>query len=296
MFRNLSPAGLGISGSQSELIELSMSHGYRGLDLDLAEFVQRVATSNLATARRFLDSARLKLGSFRLPLEIEADEAAFQQQLEQLKPQIEMMSQVNCNRAVYWIKPASDEQPFHSSFENHRKRLQAVGELLAPYNVRLAVGFQPTADLRADHRFQFIHDLSQLLILLSSVSASNVGLLVDPWAMAVAGNGLDGLAKLPAERIVAVHLSDLPEGVVAAEAKSSQRRLPGESNQVDCAATLTRLAESGYDGPVTLVADRDAYSDKSREGYLKLSRERFDQVWKDAGLGPTGKLAAKVGS
>jgi len=296
MFRNLSPAGLGISGSQSELIELTLSHGYRGLDLDLAEFAQRVATSSLTTARRFLDSARLKLGSFVLPIELEGDEAAFKQQIETIRPQVELMSQVNCQRALLWINPAGDEQPFHSSFETHRKRLQTIGEMLAPLNLHLAVGFQPTAERRANHRFQFIHDLDQLLVLLSSVSAANVGLLVDPWAMTVAGNSLEGLAKLPTHRIVAVHLSDLPADVVPSEATSAQRRFPGESGQVDCAAMLTRLAELGYDGPVTLIADRDAYSDKSREAYLKLSRERFDQVWKAAGLGPSGKLTASVGS
>ena len=47
MYRNLSPAALGISGRQSEIIELSLSYGFKGIDLDLVDFQQTVKTYGL---------------------------------------------------------------------------------------------------------------------------------------------------------------------------------------------------------------------------------------------------------
>ncbi len=57
MFRNLSPQALGISGRQSEIIELSLSYGFKGIDVDMVDFQQTVKASNLAHARRLIDSA-----------------------------------------------------------------------------------------------------------------------------------------------------------------------------------------------------------------------------------------------
>ena len=37
MFRNLSASALGITGRQSEIIELSLSYGFKGIDIDLLD-------------------------------------------------------------------------------------------------------------------------------------------------------------------------------------------------------------------------------------------------------------------
>ena len=68
MFKNLSPADLGVSGRESEIIELALSHGFKGLDLGLVEFAEQVATQGFAKASRLIESARLKQGSFPLPV------------------------------------------------------------------------------------------------------------------------------------------------------------------------------------------------------------------------------------
>ncbi len=40
MFKNLSPPALGISGRQGEMIELALSFGFKGIDLDVAEMAE----------------------------------------------------------------------------------------------------------------------------------------------------------------------------------------------------------------------------------------------------------------
>ncbi len=64
MYKNLNSDALGISGRQSELIELALTHKFSGLDLDLAPLCRQVQSRGLEHARRFLDSAKLKIGGF----------------------------------------------------------------------------------------------------------------------------------------------------------------------------------------------------------------------------------------
>lgn len=78
MFKNLNPANLGVAGSPSEIIEATLSNGFKGLDLDIVAFAEDVKANGLAKARRYLDSARLKIGSYRLPLRCSDDNATYQ--------------------------------------------------------------------------------------------------------------------------------------------------------------------------------------------------------------------------
>ena len=64
MYRNLNLEVLGISGRQSELIELTLTYGFKGLDLDIGAIVKRVRTKGLDTAQRFLASGLVWLGAF----------------------------------------------------------------------------------------------------------------------------------------------------------------------------------------------------------------------------------------
>src|SRR5580704_16438939 len=122
MFKNLNLAALGISGRQSEIIELTLSHGFKGLDLDLVEFGNQVKASGLAHARRLIDSARLKIGSVRFALDWDCDNAAFDAQLEKLTPDVQLAQQIGSTRAVTDIDPASDLRPLHENFDLHRRR------------------------------------------------------------------------------------------------------------------------------------------------------------------------------
>ena len=42
MFKNLDPSALGVAGHQSEIIELALTFGFRGIDLDIVEFAGRM--------------------------------------------------------------------------------------------------------------------------------------------------------------------------------------------------------------------------------------------------------------
>ena len=141
MFRNLSTAGLGVSGRQSEIIELALSYGFKGVDLDLAEFQENAKLQGLAHARRLLDQRRLKIGTFHLPIVWDETDEAYREGLAALPDLLKLAADFGATTAVTRIAPANDSRPYHENFEFHRRRLGELGELLAPHNIRLGVGF-----------------------------------------------------------------------------------------------------------------------------------------------------------
>ena len=67
MFKNLSPTGSGISGHQSEIIELALTYGFGGMDLNVVDFATRARLKGLEYALRLVVSAKIQLGTFASP-------------------------------------------------------------------------------------------------------------------------------------------------------------------------------------------------------------------------------------
>jgi len=294
MFKNLSSKHLGISGSQSELIELALSFGFKGLDLDIVEFTEQVAAKGLPHARRLLDSSKLQVGAFVLPTRWQEDDETFKEDLAKLPSWAAIASEAGYRRAVTVIDPASDERPFHQNFEHCKRRLNDLGKALEPHNIRLGVGFSADASLRKDRAFEFIHGLDTLQLLFSSVSARNVGIVVDLFDLHVAGGSIEDLRKVGAAKLVGVLLADAPADTPATQCTPAQRLLPGETGAIDSTAALVLLAELGYDGPITPTAHSDQLKGLRREAAVKKVGEAIDRVWKAAGLNTLGKLAPKA--
>jgi sugar phosphate isomerase/epimerase len=292
MFKNLSLEALGISGTQNETIELALSNGFKGIDLDLLELGRQVEARGMPHARRLLDSAKLKYGGFELPLPLSSDDAAWQRDLEQLKKLAALAAELGCTRAVTTLAPASDERPYHQNFEFHRQRLGAAAGVLEPLGVRLGVGFLAPAEQRQGMQFEFIYQFAPLLMLLNMVGRRNVGVVLDLWQLHAAGGGLDEIRGLAADQVVAVRVADFPADAPREAARDEQRLLPGETGVIDTPAALVALAEKGYDGPVTPYPHRSHFQGQRREEIARRAGQALDAVWKSAGLSPAGKLAA----
>lgn len=289
MFKNLSAAALGVSGRQSEIIELALSNGFRGIDLDLTEIAAQAASQGLPLARRLLDSAKLKYGSAPLPVRL-ADDAAYQADLQALPQVAELASALGCLRLRATLEPASDQLPFHENFELHRRRLAEVAGVLAQHGLQLAVGFDPTPARRAGQHYEFIYSLDNLLMLLSLVASKNVGVAADLWRLNASDAGWEGLKKIKREQLLCVDVADAKDA-----APESGPLLPGDGGSVDVAAALTYLTEIGYDGPITPQRDPQAYPAQGREAICRDAGQKLDAAWKAAGLSPAGKLQAVAG-
>jgi len=295
MFRNLSTEGLGVSGHQSEIIELALSFGFQGIDLDLADFQQQVKAQGVAHARRLLDSARLKFGTFPLPLTWDDSDETYQQGLQALAEPLKLAADLGAKRAITMLSPANDIRPYHENFEFHRRRLSEVGEALAPFGIQLGIGFVAPAALRKERAYQFIRTFDAAVLLAGMVRAANVGVIVDAWQLHAAGSSLDDVQKLGGKPIVAVILSDAPAEVPPADLTDAQRLLPGETGAIDSAALLSRLAALGFDGPVTPRMHRSQIHGMRRDQLVKLAGERMKQAWTGAGLTAHAAGAGRAG-
>jgi sugar phosphate isomerase/epimerase len=296
MFKNLSARALGVSGHQSEVIELTLTYGFQGFDVDIVEIANRAKAKGMPYAKRLIDSARGRGGRFRvstfpLPLDWDTDDDLFKPQLEKLPEYARVAEELGCTRAVATLQPAGDKRPYHENFEFHRHRFADICQALEPFGVRLGVGFRAAANLRQSQAFQFIHDLDALSLLVNMIDAPNFGLVLDVWDLHVSGGTVESVRGLKAEKIVAVQLADLSdEGKPMAELTEASRALPLEEGGIGLPAYLVVLAELGYEGPVALKPDRSALAGMRRDRIVRTVGEALDRLWKSAGLTPEGKL------
>jgi len=295
MFKNLDPASVGVHGSQSEIIEATLSNGFKGLELDVAEFAESVKLHGLPKARRYFDSARLKIGSYRLPVRWTDEEAAYRADLEKLRAALELAKQIDCPRAIATIDPASDIRPYHENFEVHRRRIDEIAGILARYNARLGLEFLAPVVLRKNRSFQFLQTADAVLMLLKTISAPNVGLALDVWHWHLGGGTFEQLTALGAGKIVTLSLADADPDATAETATDSQRRLPGETGVIEIVPLLTWLAGNKYDGPVTPRPSRSEFAGQGRDKIVKQLGTSLDGLWKAAGLNPAGKLSPMAG-
>jgi sugar phosphate isomerase/epimerase len=296
MFKNLNARALGVSGHQSEVVELTLTYGFQGFDVDMVEIANRAKAKGMPYARRLIDSARGRVGAFRvstfpLPVDWDTDDDVFKPQLEELPEYAQVAAELGCTRSVATIQPAGDKRPYHENFEFHRHRFADICQALEPSGVRLGVGFRAAENLRHSQAFQFIHDLDALSLLVNMVDAPNFGLLLDVWDLHVSGGTVESIRGLTAEQIVAVQLADLfDEGKPLAELTEASRALPLVEGGLGLSAYLVALAELGYEGPVALKPDRSAMAGMRRDRIVRTVGEALDRLWKSAGLTAEGKL------
>jgi sugar phosphate isomerase/epimerase len=295
MFKNLAPESLGISGRDREVIELTLSHGFKGLDLDLVDLAEQVASQGMERASRLITSSRLKIGSFPLPVRLDADPEGYQADLERLPALAQIAEQMHCTRATATIEPGSDVRPYHQNFELYCRRIVEVAGLLAARKIRLGLGFLAPIACREGRAFQFIQSFDELLLLLRSINAPNVGVVLDTWHWHVGGGKIESIRSLDSDKLVSVVLSDAVGDSTPHDARLESRRLPGEGGVIDNVAVLATLAELRYDGPVAPAADPSQFAGASREKIVKMAGAALDQVWKAAGLSASGRLAAVSG-
>ncbi|MEN6459529.1 MAG: TIM barrel protein [Thermoguttaceae bacterium] len=278
MFKNLSPSAIGVAGHQSEIIELAMTYGFGGMDLNMIEFAAQAKLKGASYAKRLIASAKIRISGFPLPLNWETDDQTFAQELKKLPEYAGYAAELGCTRCTALLAPAGDLRPYHENFEFHRHRFHEICAALQPSGLSLAIGFQAAETLRQDKAFQFIHDLDATALLINMVAAPNVGLLLDTWDVVASGGSLETVRKLPANQILAVQVADMPADAAQPDEKS--RLLPGsEGGRVDVAGFLAYLHEQAYDGPVTAKPSKAAFQTRRRDLIVKQTSEALDKVW-----------------
>lgn len=293
MYRSLDPAALGISGRQSEIIELALTFGYRGLVLDFPELLKRSEENGVEQATRFLSSAQLKIGGFELPDTWREDETTFKSSLGMIAASANAASAAGVSICRGTVRPGTDYYPYHENFEIHRQRLGEIAGVLAPHNVRLALDFLVAPVHRKGCEFQFIADAEAMVLLIKSIGDPNVGLALDSWNWHFGGGTTDLIQSLGAKLVFTFSIADAtPETTSLDELTDEQRVMPYDEGIVEIVPMLEVLRDANFAGPVTLEPHPNCFTGMKRDAIIKECRSVYDRLWAAAGLSKSGKLTA----
>lgn len=284
MYKNFSAPLLGISGRQSELIELALTYGFRGIDVDMTDMVKRTQRTDFEDASKYLRAAEIIIGGFNVDVNLDADDEKFKTQLAAVHPLSDVASQLEAKRAFVALPPATDRLPYPEYFDQVRDRLDQVGEVLRAKDIKLGVGFTAARDVAEGKQFEFVRNVEGLVALVKSVSAANVGYVIDSWHWHVGGGTVEQLRELDPSRVVTVRLADLAAGVAASEAKTADRVVPAVDSPIDHVAIIKWLADHGYKGPVLPSASAAKAKGQTRESIVNKAQEAIDAIFRAAGL------------
>ncbi len=283
MFKNLNASFLGVSGHESEIIELALTYGFKGLDLNFQDFHDRAQAKGIDYAQRLIVSAlktgRISMGTFDLPIAWDVDDEAFGAELAKLPELAKMAADLGCKRCIATLAPAGDKRPYHENFEFHKFRFGDICRALSPLGIQVGLAFRAAENLRKEQAFQFIHDLEATMTLIGMIDAPNIGLAFDSWNFKVCGASLDELKALKAGQVVSVRLADLPgDDVAPADITEDHRYMPTATGRVDFAAIIDTLREIGYDGPVTVAPSRRTLGRGRRDLLIEKAAQCLERI------------------
>ena len=284
MFKNFSPQALGINGRQSELIELALTYGFRGIDVDMTDMLRRSQRTNVEDATKYLRATDIRIGGFPVEVNLDADDDAFTSQVGTLHPLAELAAELNVERAYIRVPAATDRLPYHEYFETQRSRLAQIAEVLGAKDIRLAIGFRAGKELEEDQQFAFIRNVEGLVALVRAVATSNAGFLLDTWDWIVGDGAMDQIQELSAEEIVAVRLASVPDDVDPSKATTTDRVLPEKEGGIHHVQLIKHLESIGFDGPVSPSCAAIRYKGQTRESIVQAGQEAADAISTEAGL------------
>ena len=238
MYRSLSPKAMGITGRQSEIIELALTYGFRGLELDIYDFAKRVEHRGLEHAARFIRSSQLKIGGFEVPVRWRGEDAVYRADMEKLDTIAGYAAAIGAKQCHTVVLPVSNNFPYHENFEVHRRRLGEMATVLEKHGIRLGVGLLAAQSHRDEQQYQFIREAEPLLMLLKSVGNDNLGSMLDTWNWHFAGGTRDAVQALGSKGIVSVYVAE------AARGRGCQR--PHRRNAIYCPTSRARWTTSAY--------------------------------------------------
>ena len=234
-----------------EFVNLAADAGFEGADVDLGW-----ARKKSPNALRDLFALRkLRFGGWGVPFDWRGeDESKRRDGMKDLAQFAGYARDLDVDACATWIMPSSDRR-FIDNWNFHVERLKPVARVLADHGQRLGLEFVAPYHLRRHFKHEFIFTPGQMLELAAEVG-DNAGLLVDSFHVHAAGSTWEEVSKIPASKIVLVHINDAPD-VRLHQLVDGQRLLPGEG-ALSLRSFLGSLRTAGYNGPVSLEVFSDA--------------------------------------
>lgn len=283
MEKILNCSGLGVSGRQNELIELALTHKFDAVEIDMADLLGRHDALGKEFACQFLRSANMKIGTFRLPIDLAAADEAYQAQVAKIDTILELTEELNGTRCYIKISPDHDSLAFQENFERHRARLTDLAEKFAPKSIQIGLLLQASPELRK-FDYKFVQTTEELLTLVRTVGQPNVGICLDTWNWVVGQGAMDQLTELTPDKITEVRLADVPDDADLSTIRTSQMILAGQSEGSIVATVLKQLASINYDGAVSVLTNSSMLGGRSKNSVVGNIAKQLNNLLIGAGL------------
>lgn len=281
MYASFNARALGLATLADRAVALAAAAGFAGVDLPVRDLLDAGTDPHDLRAR--MDDLGLRGGAWPLPVRWKADEATFHDDLRHLPAQAAAAAALGLFRTGTWVLPETTGRPtpgqagaelLEATARFHAERLGPIARVLADHGVQLGLEVIGVESFRTGSGVPFVTRLADLGPRLGALLEAhpNIGILLDAFHLHAAGETVEAALVWGIDRVVWVHVADLPRGASAdrRQIRDNDRGLPGESGRVDVAGILSALAARGYNGPVTV---------ETRAGYRALcGREEHDVV------------------
>ena len=278
MYKILSSRGLGVGGKQNELIELALTYGFDGVEVDMADLVGRHDTLGKQFACQFLQSAKIDMSSFKLPVAIGGTDEQFNDSITKLDTILDLAQTLNAKCCYVEIGSENENYAFQESFEKHTTRLQMIAEKFASTSIKIGLALSASSAKPADGNFKFIQTADEMLPLVKAVGQPNVGLCLDAWEWAVGGGTVEQLANAGIATVVTeVRLADVAPGADLAEIKRSDRTaLPASEADSFSFGLSKAILASGANLPFSVSTDLSTFANAPRGKVVDSISKQLD--------------------
>lgn len=271
MIPSFSPRGLGLYASwNDDQLESVREAGFRAVDLQILDLL-RSGVSPESLARR-LEANDLRIGACPLPCDWRGDVDVFERSMNAIPEILDYAASLGVTRLYTRV---SETLPTGVSrdtlFRIHVDRLHRIAEILEPARIMLGLEAVGVESFRHG-KPAFLDRLASVRDTLAEVIAAHphIGLLVDAFHLHAAGESAEvALGTLQADRVIGVHVADLPEPVNSrSEIVDNCRALPETTGQVPVREVLKALHVRGCTAPVIVET-------------LSLPASLVDAPWSD---------------
>ena len=275
--------GLGVSGRQNEMIELALTHKFDAVEIDMTDLLGRHEALGKEFACQFLQSAKMKIGTFRLPVDLDADDATYNEQLSKIDTVLELAEELNGTCCYVRIAPTHAELSFQENFDRHSTRLAELAPKFAAKSIKIGLALQAAADQKK-HDKKFVQTTEELLTLARTIGQPNVGICLDTWNWVVGDGAKDQLSELKADQITEVRLADVPAEVDTTTIKQNQLALAGEVEGSIVPEVLKHLSTISYEGPICVLTASSMLGGRSKNAVVGGIAKQLNRLLIEAGL------------
>jgi len=260
-----------------DFVRLAAKVGYGGADLNLGAAMRE----GLDATRALYQDNRLRASFCNVPVPMAGLQPAFDTAFKTLADGAQFAAQVGCNRMMF-VLPTSSETPKPELYKLLKDRVSACAEVLAKYNVRLAMEFLGVKSFRTRQPQEFIWRMPEA-VAFAKECGPNVGVTLDAWHWHHAGGTVKDILDAGKSRIVLIHISDADPKMAPDDVRDNARLMPGEGG-IDLVGLLQALAQIGYEDGLSPEVLGRIPVDMAVEDAARLGLSATLGVMKKAGI------------